>query len=171
LEKQHKGKTMNRPSIFAMTAAALAVGIYLAPPLPTASANCGGGKNDVGEGCKGEKGDPGEKGEKGEKGEPGSPGAPGEKGAKGDQGIQGIPGKDAIADKAAALGIALGGPIWLESRENFAISGNVGLYEDRSAFAIGGVMRIQGGLSVNGAVGLVDDGKTAGGRLGVRYGW
>ena len=65
----------------------------------------------------------------------------------------------------------MSGPIWLETKENFAISGNVGMYEDRSAFAFTGVARIQGGLSVNGTLGIADDGKTLGGRAGVRYGW
>jgi hypothetical protein len=65
----------------------------------------------------------------------------------------------------------MGAPIWLEPRERFAITGNVGLYEDRSAFAVGGVVRLNKGLSVNGSVGIADDGRTVGGRAGVRYGW
>jgi hypothetical protein len=174
---------------FSMTAAILALGIYAAP----AYASCGAGGGPPTPGCsdpvpgpqgeKGDKGDTGatgaqgpqgpagENGKDGANGANGANGAPGTPGAKGDQGVAGLPGKDANVDKSLALGIALGGPIWLESKETYAISGNVGLYDDRSAFAVGGVMRLQGGLSVNGSVGLADDGKTMGGRAGVRYGW
>jgi hypothetical protein len=128
-------------------------------------------------GPQGPKGDPGPTGPAGAtgatgpQGPTGATGATGPKGDKGDPGIQGPPGTDANADKGLALSMAMGAPIWLEHKENFAVSGSWGHYEDRSAFAIAGAARIQGGLSVNGAVGIADDGRAIGSRVGVRYGW
>lgn len=173
---------------FAIISAALALGIYLAPT-PAPAANCGNDKDNGNADCQGPKGDKGDKGDPGANGKDGLPGPQGAagqtgpqgpqgvagdvgpKGGKGDTGAQGLPGKDANVDKSLALGIALGAPVWLETKENFAISGSVGLYEDRSAFSVGGVARIQGGLSINGAVGIADDGKTVAGRVGARMGW
>lgn len=43
-------------------------------------------------------------------------------------------------------------------------------YDSNAALAVTGVMRIQGGLSVNGALGITDD-RVKGGRVGIRYGW
>jgi hypothetical protein len=60
--------------------------------------------------------------------------------------------------------------VWLEQKEKFALGAGIGLFGDNSAVAISGVARIQGHLSVNGALGWTEDGK-AGGRVGVRYGW
>ena len=128
----------------------------------------------------GKDGAPGPQGPKGDKGDPGPQGPQGAQGPKGDKGdkgdpgipgIQGPPGRDADAEKGIALGLAMSGPIWLETKENFAIAGSWGNFADRSAFALSGVARIQDGLSINGSVGLSDDGRTMGSRVGVRYGW
>ncbi len=157
-----------------VTTSALAAPDCTQVPLPAAC---------LGSGTPGPAGPAGPAGPKGDKGDPGQstvgpagadstvPGPKGDTGAQGQQGIQGAPGNNVAADKGIALGMAMSGPIWLEKSENFAISGSVGLYEDRSAFAVTGVARIQGGLSVNGSIGIADDGKTVGSRAGVRYGW
>ena len=117
----------------------------------------------------GPKGDPGSPGRDGVDGQPGKDGRDGADSTV--PGPPGPPGKDADARKGIALGTALSGPIWLEGKENFAVSGNWGHFEDRNAFSASGVARIQGGLSVNGALAIGDDGKTWGSRVGVRMGW
>jgi hypothetical protein len=143
-----------------------------------------GPKGDVGaQGPQGEKGDTGAqgiagiqgpKGDKGDKGDTGAQGIQGIQGAKGDQGIQGPmgpPGKDAMANAGIALGLAMAAPNWLADHEKFAITGNIGLFENEHAFAFTGVMRIDKQLSVNGGIGFAPDTNQVGGRAGVRLGW
>ena len=146
-------------------AAAQAAPDCTATPLPAA---CLGSGTPGPAGPTGATGPAGPAGPQGAAGNNGSNGVDGKDGAAGPAGP---PGKDASADKAVALGMALSGPIWLETRENFAIAGSVAAFESREALALSGVARIQGGLSLNGALGLSDDGRTWGGRAGVRYGW
>jgi hypothetical protein len=126
-----------------------------------------------GVGPAGPPGPPGESivGPKGEKGDPGSPGVAGKDGAPGVPGAAGRDGRDADANAGIALGIAMSGPIWLEPKETFALSGSWGHFEGHDAAALTGVMRIDGALSVNGSLGLTEGGQRWGSRLGVRYGW
>jgi hypothetical protein len=128
--------------------------VYAAPDCskPNPPAVCLGGGDGVSQSA-------GEKGETGDKGE------------KGDTGAPGLNGSDANADLGIALGIAMSGSVWLEPKENFAVAGSWGHYEGESAFALSGVARIQGSLSATGAIGISDDGRKVGSRLGVRYGW
>ena len=118
----------------------------------------------------GEQGQIGPKGEKGDKGDPGPAGPQGVAGPMGPQGPKGDTSM-VLANKGVALGIALGGPVWLEGKENFAMSLNWGNMDTENAFAISGVARVDGSLSVHGAIGLSDDAKARGYRAGVRYGW
>lgn len=169
---------------------ATALAVFMMAGLATnAQANCSDNGNGNGNGCAGPagpvgpqgppgpQGDPGPQGPAGPQGATGSQGAPGPQGPAGPQGLQGAagpagpPGTAPNLEKDIALGVAMGGPIWLEPKEKFAISGNVGTFQDRSAFSASGVARVQGGLSINGSIGVADDGRTVGARAGVRYGW
>lgn len=116
-------------------------------------------------------GTPGPAGPKGDTGEKGDPGVAGKDGVDGKDGLAGIAGNNVDADLGIAVGIAMSSPVWLEPTENFAVSGSWGQYEGESAFAISGIARIQGSLSATGAVGISDDGRKVGSRIGVRYGW
>ena len=87
-------------------------------------------------------------------------------------GPQGLPGADADAREAVAVGIALAAPTYLSDSENFAITGNLGYYDDKTALAATGIVRITGGLSVNAGFGIsTEDSNEWGARAGVRFGW
>jgi hypothetical protein len=128
-------------------------------------------------GPQGAPGAQGPQGPAGPQGEPGPAGPQGDTGAAGPQGEHGIAGKDgkngknADADDGIALGLAMAAPTWLGDRENFAVTGNWGSFEDQHAFAATGVMRIDGGLSVNAGLGFAPDSGQFGYRAGARVGW
>jgi hypothetical protein len=122
----------------------------------------------------GPQGNPGPKGDQGAQGPAGPQGEPGPAGPQGEQGIAGKDGKNgknADADDGIALGLAMAAPTWLGDRENFALTGNWGSFEDQHAFAATGVMRIEGGLSVNAGLGFAPDSGQFGYRAGARVGW
>jgi hypothetical protein len=122
----------------------------------------------------GPQGNPGPKGDQGAQGPAGPQGEPGPAGPQGEQGIAGKDGKNgknADADDGIALGLAMAAPTWLGDRENFAVTGNWGSFEDQHAFAATGVMRIEGGLSVNAGLGFAPDSGQFGYRAGARVGW
>jgi hypothetical protein len=69
-----------------------------------------------------------------------------------------------------ALAAALSNPIWLETGENFAISGGVGFSDGSGAFGATGLMRFDRNVSGFAGGALVDD-DTWAGKAGVRVGW
>ena len=111
-------------------------------------------------------------------GQPGPPGPPGADGAQGEPGEQGPPGP-AGRDGAAgiepgdleALSAAMSMPAWLETDENYSISGGVGFSEGGStAFGATGVVRID--KNISGFVGFaVTDQGTWAGKVGARVGF
>lgn len=121
-------------------------------------------------GAPGPKGDKGDPGEPGKDGKDGRDGRDGKDGATGPMGPAGPAGSNANADLGIALGIAMSTPIWLEPGETFAIGGAWGQYEGSHAFAAAGAMRIDKSLSINGAIGLGENGKEFGSRVGFRMG-
>jgi hypothetical protein len=144
------------------------------------------------QGTPGPAGPAGPKGDKGDKGDPGIAGATGATGAQGaagatgpagptgptgpagpqgERGLQGIPGNNVDANLGIAIGIAMSTPIWLETHERFAVAGSWATFEGENAFGVAGAVRIDRGLSLNGAVGIGETGRQIGTRLGVRMGW
>ena len=99
------------------------------------------------------------------------PGPKGDPGIAGERGLPGAPGSNIDANMGIALGIAMGTPIWLEPHERFALGASCGTFEGENALGLAGVMRIDRGLSLNGALGIGETGREVGTRLGVRYGW
>lgn len=114
---------------------------------------------------------PGPAGAIGPQGVAGAPGAPGRDGVDGKDGVQGPPGKEAQANIGLAISMAMSVPAWLESKETFSLGLSWGHFEGENALALTGVARIDGGLSVNGAIGLSEGGQKMGSRVGIRYGW
>jgi hypothetical protein len=101
------------------------------------------------------------------------------------QGIQGVAGSPGAQGQAgppgfgssAALASALAMPVWLESRENFAISGGLGFDQFGMGFGATGVMRLNQNLSVFLGGAIVPSTQTFsgrsewGGKVGGRVGW
>ena len=135
-------------------------------------------------------GPPGPVGPAGPQGVQGVAGPAGPTGAKGATGAQGIPGppgppgsgtaaasqqfKFVDPSAAAALAAALSTPIWLENRENYAISGGVGFASDGiNAAALGftGTMRLGTHAAGFGSVAYEPTQRLWGGRVGARLGW
>jgi hypothetical protein len=114
-------------------------------------------------------------------GQPGPPGPPGADGAQGEPGEQGPPGPPGPAGRDGAAGIdagdiealsaAMSMPAWLETDENYSISGGVGFSEGGStAFGATGVVRID--KNISGFVGFaVTDQGTWAGKVGARVGF
>lgn len=126
------------------------------------------------QGPQGVAGTNGDTGPQGIQGLPGAQGVAGPKGETGERGLQGLPGSPGSnidANMGIALGIAMGTPIWLEPHERFALGASWGTFEGENALGLAGVMRIDRGLSLNGALGIGETGRQVGTRLGVRYGW
>lgn len=113
----------------------------------------------------------------GEPGPPGPQGPPGADGAQGEPGEQGPPGpagRDAAGIDTGdleALSAAMSMPAWLETDENYSISGGVGFSEGGStAFGATGVVRID--KNISGFVGFaVTDQGTLAGKVGARIGF
>lgn len=119
-------------------------------------------------------GDPGQPGPPGPQGPPGADGAQGEPGEPGPRGLPGPAGRDAAGIDSGdleALGAAMSMPAWLETDENYSISGGVGFAESGStAVGVTGVVRIDKGTS--GFVGFaVTDQGTWAGKVGARIGF
>lgn len=75
-------------------------------------------------------------------------------------------------NEALALSSALSLPAWLESNENYALTGGVGFSDGgETALGVTGIVRIEG--SVSGFVGgaISSDGNNWAGKAGVRVGW
>ena len=64
----------------------------------------------------------------------------------------------------------MAGSTWLEPQENWALSANMGDFDQYAAFAVAGALRVTPNVSVNAGVGFSEDGKDWGGRVGVRIG-
>ena len=75
-------------------------------------------------------------------------------------------------NKSLALSAALTLPAWLETGENFSLTGGIGFSAGgETSLGVTGIARIQGNVSgfVGGAVS--SDGGTWAGKAGVRVGW
>lgn len=137
---------------------------------------CGGGQPGP-PGPQGEPGEPGPPGPKGDKGDPGPQGPKGDTGDAGPQGLPGADGKDgSIADigvdpDTLALSAALSLPAWLETDENYSISGGFGFSEGgAAAIGVTGIARIDGSVSAFAGFAVNENGDWVG-RAGARVGW
>ena len=165
--------------------AALAVSIALTTGAIAEPQNCEANPDQPF--CSGQPGPPGPPGEQGPPGQDGQPGPPGPQGppgadgAQGEPGEQGPPGPPGLAGRDGAAGIdagdiealsaAMSMPAWLETDENYSISGGVGFSEGGStAFGATGVVRID--KNISGFVGFaVTDQGTWAGKVGARVGF
>jgi hypothetical protein len=77
---------------------------------------------------------------------------------------------DVDLSETHALAAALSVPVWLETGENFAISGGMGFSDGEGAFGATGLMRFDKNVSGFAGGALVDD-DTWAGKAGVRVGW
>lgn len=116
-------------------------------------------------------GAPGEKGDKGDPGVAGLDGKDGKDGIDGKDGKDGRDGRDFDLDESLAITAALGMPAWLESGENFSLTGGIGFANGESALGVNGIMRIQGGVSGFAGGAVSDGGGNWAGKAGVRIGW
>jgi hypothetical protein len=64
----------------------------------------------------------------------------------------------------------MAGSTWLEPQENWAVTANWGEFNGFGGAAVTGALRLDGNVSVNAGVGVSDDGKEWGGRVGIRIG-
>lgn len=69
-----------------------------------------------------------------------------------------------------AIAIALGG-LALPHNANFAVSANLGIFEDKQALAFQSAIRLGGGVVLNGGIGVGIDSSLVGGRIGVMAAW
>ena len=70
-----------------------------------------------------------------------------------------------------ALALAMAGVTSLAAGENFSFSANYGFFNDSSAFAFSGAVRVNETFSINASFGFGADTGEVGGRPGVRWGW
>jgi hypothetical protein len=61
--------------------------------------------------------------------------------------------------------------VWLETHENFAISGGLGFANDDVAFGVTGVMRLGRNVSGYGGLAMIPSGNIWAGKVGARVGW
>lgn len=128
----------------------------------------GGGQGPAGpQGPQGPQGLPGLPGAQGEQGPQGIPGL-GLQGPQGQQGYNGLNGRDGFN---GALAAALSMPVWLESHENFAISGGFGFDQYSPAFGVTGVMRLDHHWSAFAGAAVDTTYGTWAGKVGGRVGW
>ena len=147
--------------------AALAVSIALTTGAIAEPQNCEANPDQPF--CSGQPGPPGPPGEQGPPGQDGQPGPPGPQGPPGPAGRDGAARID--AGDIEALSAAMSMPAWLETDENYSISGGVGFSEGGStAFGATGVVRID--KNISGFVGFaVTDQGTWAGKVGARVGF
>ena len=139
-------------------------------------------------GATGPAGATGATGPQGVAGAQGATGATGPKGATGATGATGASlsasdiraiqnNAQRFASGSTALASALALPIWLETKENFAISGGFGFDNRSAAFGMKGIMRLNTNVSVFGGVSVLPAsqsyrGQTEwAGQVGGRIGW
>jgi hypothetical protein len=153
---------------------------------------CGQGNQPPCAGAQGPPGPAGPAGPKGDPGEPGAPGAPGESivgpagkdgidgkdgrdGVDGKDGAAGVAGKDGTnfnASEALALSAALSMPAWLETHENFRVSGGLGFSEGgETAVGATGVVRLDKNLAGFGGAAVNTNGGNWAGKAGLSVGW
>jgi hypothetical protein len=94
----------------------------------------------------------------------GAPGAPGERGPRG------YPGLNAYDNGIGALAAGLSIPAWLETRENYSVSGGFGFDPNHVSFGATGIMRLSGSVAGFAGVAVTDNGLWAG-KVGARVGW
>jgi hypothetical protein len=106
---------------------------------------------------------------------PGLDGAPGQIGPAGPAGLPGAPGlngrdgRDAYG--GASLAAALAIPAWLETRENFSLSGGLGFDPNRISFGATGIMRLSGSVAGFGGFAVEPQSGAWAGKVGARVGW
>ncbi len=130
--------------------------------------------------CVGTQGPPGPAGPQGEPGAQGPAGestigAAGQNGQNGQNGADGIAGKDGSdfdAAGALALSAALSMPAWLETHENFRVSGGLGFSEGgETAVGATGVVRIDKNLAGFGGAAVNTNGDNWAGKAGLSWGF
>jgi hypothetical protein len=127
------------------------------------------------QGLTGPRGPIGPAGPQGLTGLPGLDGAPGQIGPVGPAGLPGAPGIQGLQGRdgygSASLAAALSIPAWLETRENFSLSGGFGFDPNRVSFGATGIMRLSG--SVAGFAGFAIEPQSGqwAGKVGARVGW
>ncbi len=74
--------------------------------------------------------------------------------------------------KSLALNAALSLPAWLETNENFSLTGGVGFSDGgETSLGVTGIARIEGSVSGFAGAAVSTDGGTWAGKAGVRVGW
>lgn len=158
------------------------------PPAPSISPNGNYTINLNLSNCQGVIGGPpgpagpaGPAGPQGPQGIQGPQGPAGATGPAGPQGPAGPPGPGLspttinnftiAVDRSLALSLALSQPVWLETHENFAVSGGFGYTNDQAAFGFTGVMRLSRNLSGYGGIAVLPYGGVGwGSKAGLRFG-
>lgn len=70
-----------------------------------------------------------------------------------------------------AIANALSGATWLQSNEDFAVTGSWGYFDGEGALAFSAAARVDHNWSASWALGIAPEGGQVGARAGVRFGW
>lgn len=70
-----------------------------------------------------------------------------------------------------AIANALSGATWLQSNEDFAVTGSWGYFDGEGALAFSAAARMDHNWSASWALGIAPEGGQVGARAGVRFGW